>query len=184
MLFHSAIISPNYPDTFDLTRLDCKWSIKALNGAKVTVQLVDHDLDDGCSDNILNVVDDTPRSSKSRLKNPGLSAKCGQSDFGTVGTKWRSDGDIVTISFKSTKNNGHATFKLEVTSTVEQRLRTLPPREQLGFCPNSSPYGCPNGPCCSGPKCCILEAGVDAQGRIKKQIYRHFNCCNFRNKHP
>lgn len=164
MLFPSEITSPNYPDSFDLTRLDCKWSIKALNGAQVAVQLVDHDLDDGCSDNILNVVDNTPTSKRSHLKYPGKTAKCGQSDFGTLGQKWKAEGDTVTISFKSMKNNGHATFKLEVTSVVTVRLHNLR-KPKRGFCPSPSPYGCPNGPCCSGTDCCVLQAGSEALGK-------------------
>ena len=145
-----------------MTRLDCKWSFKALHGAKIVVKLVDSDLDDGCFDNILNVVDNTPKSKKSMFKHPGKSAKCGLNDFGARNKKWKVEGDIVTITFKSSKNNGHGTFKLEVTSTVVGRLKR--------FCPLPEAYGCPDGPCCTGPDCCKLEAGVETKGRSYKSV--------------
>ena len=152
-----AITSPNYPDDFNLTHLDCKWSIRALHGASVVVQLVDADLDDGCFDNILNVVDDTPKTGNSPLKFPGKSAKCGQSDFGSIDKRWMAgSGRTVTVTFKSVKNTGRATFKLEVTSQVDKE----------GVCPAPSSIGCSEGPCCAGPDCCVMNVGSVAKGRM------------------
>ena len=154
-LICSAITSPNYPNTFDKKRLNCKWSIKALHGARVRVRLVDADLNDGCFDNILQVVDDTPASGRSRLKYPGKSAKCGQSNFGSVYKGWETNaGRTVSVSFRSLKNNGSATFKLEVTANVPKA------------CPGPEPSGCPDGPCCSGVDCCILKPGKVGQGKF------------------
>ena len=137
----SAITSPNYPNSFDLTRLNCKWSFRALHGAKIAVQLVDSDINDGCFDNVLNVVDDSPETGKSKLKYPGLSAKCGQNEFVSKDRKWKADGEVVTISFNSLKNNGSATFKLEVTSFIGRKKK---------LCPYDAPSGCKEGPCCKG----------------------------------
>ena len=170
----AAITSPNYPDKFDLKRLDCRWAFKALHGAKVVVQLVDFNLNDGCYDNVLNVVDDTPQNGKSRLKYPGKSAKCGQNDFGAIDKKWEAGGDIVTVSFKSLKNSGNATFKLEVTSKVNMKR----------VCPKSSDSNkCPDGPCCSGEDCCVLDVNSESQGKefisilmtIEKIIFAYRN---------
>ena len=144
-----VITSPNYPDAFNNTGLDCKWSFKALHGAKVQVQLVDSDLNDGCFDNILTVVDDTPETVKeSAFKYPGMSAACGQSSFGPVNKKHHAYGDTVTVTFKSAKNTGHATFKLLVTSIVLNK--TL-------LCSAPQAGGCSKGPCCSGPDCCVVH---------------------------
>merc|ERR1712142_159511 len=145
----TVITSPNYPDAFNNTGLDCKWSFKALHGAKVQVQLVDSDLNDGCFDNILTVVDDTPETVKeSAFKYPGMSAACGQSSFGPVNKKHHAYGDTVTVTFKSAKNTGHATFKLLVTSIVLNK--TL-------LCSAPQAGGCSKGPCCSGPDCCVVH---------------------------
>ena len=153
---HLDVTSPNYPDSFNLTDLNCKWTFKALHGAKVQVQLVDSDLNDGCFDNILTVVDDTPTTmAESSLKFPGKSAHCGQNDFGPKDMKHQALGDVVTVTFKSSKNNGHATFKLVVTSIV-------PSKDHL--CSLSQTEGCPNGPCCAGPDCCIIHPGPDPEG--------------------
>ena len=162
-LFFLEITSPNYPNTFNLTRLDCKWSFKALHGAKIRVQLVDSDLNDGCNDNILNVVDDTPKAGRSRFKYPGKSAKCGMNDFKSIDAKYDASGDIVTVSFKSLKNTGHATFKLLVTSYVGKRDSKKVKRK---ICPESNPdwSGCPAGPCCAGSDCCVFKPGKTAQG--------------------
>ena len=162
-LFYLEITSPNYPNTFNLTRLDCKWSFKALHGAKIRVQLVDSDLNDGCNDNILNVVDDTPKAGRSRFKYPGKSAMCGMNDFKSIDAKYDASGDIVTVSFKSLKNTGHATFKLLVTSYVGKRDSKKVKRK---ICPESNPdwSGCPAGPCCAGSDCCVFKPGKTAQG--------------------
>jgi len=147
-----AITSPNYPNAFDLTRLNCKWSIKALHGAQVRVQLVDSDLNDGCFDNILEVVDDTPSNGRSRLKYPGKSAKCGQNSFGGIDKAYTIKAEkTVSVSFMSMKNNGSAIFKLEVTAVMPSS------------CPATKPSGCPDGPCCAGPDCCIIKTGKEAR---------------------
>ena len=120
------------------------------------MRLVDSDLNDGCFDNILQVVDDTPTTGRSRLKYPGFSAKCGQNDFGPIYKEWETKaGRTVSVSFKSMKNNGSATFKLEVTANVPKA------------CPASKPSGCPDGPCCVGKDCCIINTAKVAQGKFK-----------------
>ena len=171
-LFYLAITSPNYPNTFNLTRLDCKWSFKALHGAKIKVQLVDSDLNDGCNDNILNVVDDTPTAGRSRFKHPGKSAKCGMNDFKSVATAYEASGDIVTVTFKSLKNTGHATFKLLVTSFVARKRKV---------CPESTPdwSGCPAGPCCAGSDCCVFKPGKTAQGELDNGFCHKYFLINF-----
>ena len=119
------------------------------------MELVDSNINDGCFDNILNVVDDTPKTGKSRLKYPGLSAKCGHNDFGPKDRKWKADGDVVTVSFQSLKNNGSATFKLELTTFIGRKKK---------LCPASETNGCTQGPCCQGPDCCVITAGTEPQG--------------------
>ena len=109
----------------------------------------------------MNVVDDTPKSVNSSFTYPGKSARCGQNDFESVDTKWEADGETVTVSFKSLKNNGSATFKLEVFSFIKRTK----------VCPGSSPSGCLDGPCCAEPDCCVITAATGAQGETLPSLH-------------
>ena len=138
-----------------LTGLDCKWTIRALHGGQIAVELVDSDLNDGVFDNILTVVDDTPGTGSSQLKYPGLEAKAGKNDFGKKDDVWLAGGKTVTVTFKSAKNTGHAQFKLKVSSKMDSK-------RQRGVCGGrKAKVECPKGPCD-----CVIEVGTDPYGKI------------------
>merc|ERR1719318_2077793 len=59
------ITSPNYPNSFTSTLLDCSWDIKALHGANVKVSVIETSLNEGCVDNKLTILDDTPENKNS-----------------------------------------------------------------------------------------------------------------------
>ena len=115
----------------------------------------------------MNVVDNSPEKGKSKLKFPGVSAKCGQNDFGAAtAQKVAPAGSTVTVTFKSAQNNGHAQFKLLVTSFAPVGK----PKRKEKFCPAVKESGCPAGPCCKGPDCCELTVGTETAGNIKKIV--------------
>ena len=118
----------------------------------------------------MNVVDDTPESGRSSFKYPGKSSRCGQNDFKSIDTKWIASGETVTVSFKSLKNNGSATFKLEVTTFMKTR-KLKSGAMIMKDCPGSSPSGCLDGPCCAEPDCCVISAGTAAQGETQPSLY-------------
>ena len=151
------ITSPSYPNTFNSTGLDCSWDIRALHGAKVKITVIEADLDEGCFDNTLTLLDDTPQHQNSSLKYPGVSAHCGQSTLPGSGKSLISDG-VVTVKFHSlTNNHGHVRFKLLLEATSPE------------YCiSNTVEDKCPDGPCCQGKDCCVYHAGSVPKG-INKQ---------------
>ena len=112
-------------------------------------------MDEGCLDNSLTVLDDTPEHQNSSLKYPGLSAKCGQSTLPYSGQSVISTGTI-TIRFHSLINNqGNVRFKIRLEATAPE------------FCPlNTVDDECPFGPCCQGENCCIYHVGTIAKGTM------------------
>ena len=149
----SEITSPNYPNSFNTTGLDCTWDITALHGAKVKLTVVEAVLDEGCFDNTLTLLDDTPQIQNSSLKYPGLSAQCGQSSLPRSGSVI-SDG-VVSVKFHSLNNNhGSVMFKLILEATAPE------------FCPgNIIENSCPEGPCCLGDDCCVYHVGTVPKGK-------------------
>ena len=88
----------------------------------------------------------------SELAPPGRTARCGQSTFPPASQVLTSDG-VVTVTFKSRRNSGKSRFRLMVTGAVPKA------------CPGKwNAQGCPNGPCCSGKDCCIIQAGKEPKG--------------------
>ena len=108
-------------------------------------------LDEACNDNILTVQDDSPRGSGSELAAPGRSASCGQSTFPAANIPLTSDG-VVTVWFRAFKNYGKSRFRMVVTGALPEA------------CPAKYPSGCPNGPCCTGDDCCVINAGEHPLG--------------------
>merc|ERR1712106_951196 len=144
-----VLTTPNYPNVFKNKWLNCVWKIEGLYGTRVQVNLVHMALNEACNDNILTVQDNTPKGSGSPLQSPGLAARCGQSDFppsDLIGNHTTSDG-VVTVRFKSQRNNGNSLFKLVVTGLVPSA------------CPAKLSTGCPDGPCCTGDNCCKINVG-------------------------
>ena len=147
------ITSPNFPDSFTSTQLDCSWDIQALHGGNVKVTVIEAALNEGCVDNKLTILDDTPENQNSSLKYPGLSAQCGQSSFPPSTRALVSDG-VVTVKFLSLNNNhGAVKFRLLLESTGPES------------CPsNLVPDTCPDGPCCQGEDCCVIHVGTVPKG--------------------
>ena len=123
-----------------------------MHGTRVEVRLVDMGLDEACNDNILHVEDNSGKGIDSELAPPGRTARCGQSTFPPASQVLTSDG-VVTVTFKSRRNSGKSRFRLMVTGAVPKA------------CPGKwNAQGCPNGPCCSGKDCCIIQAGKEPKG--------------------
>ena len=123
-----------------------------MHGTRVEVRLVDMGLDEACNDNILHVEDNSAKGINSELAPPGRTARCGQSTFPPAYQVLTSDG-VVTVTFKSRRNSGKSRFRLMVTGAVPKA------------CPGKwNAQGCPNGPCCSGKDCCIIQAGKEPKG--------------------
>ena len=120
---------------------------------KLTV--VEASLNAGCFDNTLTVLDDTPENQNSSLRFPGLSAQCGQSSLPPSSKSLISNG-VVTVKFISlNNNNGAVKFKLLFEATAPES------------CPsNLVPDACPEGPCCLGVDCCVLNIGTMSKGNI------------------
>ena len=131
--------------------------MSALHGADVKVTVVEADVDEGCLDNTLTILDDTPHNSNSSLKYPGLSAQCGQSSLPRSGDSVISTG-VVSIKFHSQSNNhGTVMFKIILEATAPE------------FCPsNAVDDACPDGPCCEGPDCCVIHAGTIPKGEVER----------------
>ena len=149
----TEITSPNYPNSFNSTGLDCSWDISALNGAKVKVKVIEAVFNEGCFDNTLTLLDDTPQHRNSSLKYPGLSAQCGQSSLPPISESLISDG-VVSVKFHSLNNNhGSTMFKLLLEATSPDS------------CPsNTIDDNCPQGPCCQGEDCCVYHVGTVPKG--------------------
>ena len=122
-----------------------------MHGTRVEVRLVDMGLNEACNDNILQVEDDSPKEIYSELASPGRTARCGQSTFPAASQVLTSDG-VVTVRFRSRRNSGRSRFRLMVTGAVPK------------VCPGKLTYGCPEGPCCYGKDCCIIQAGKEPKG--------------------
>ena len=148
-------MTPNYPNPFKNTWLDCVWKIQGLHGTRVEIKLVDMGLNEACNDNILRVKDDSSKGSGSKLESPGLTARCGQSTFPPPNQIALSDG-VVTVRFKSSRNTGNARFRLIVSGAVPNA------------CPAKISSGCPDGPCCYGEDCCVINAGNEPIGLLKQ----------------
>ena len=150
----SEITSPNYPNSFNSTGLDCSWDVSALHGANVKLTVIEADVDEGCLDNTLTILDDSPHNSNSSLKYPGLSAQCGQSSLPRSDSVI-SDG-VVSVKFHSLNNNhGTVAFKIIVEATSPE------------MCPgNLIDNSCPEGPCCQGEDCCVYHVGTIPKGKF------------------
>ena len=150
----TEITSPNYPNTFNSSRLHCSWDISALHGANVKVTVIEAAVNEGCLDNTLTILDDTPENRNSTLKYPGLTAKCGQSSLPRSGQSVVSEG-VVSIKFDSVNNNhGSVLFKIILEATEPE------------YCPaNTIDDNCPYGPCCEGDDCCIYHVGTIPKGK-------------------
>ena len=110
-------------------------------------------VNEGCFDNTLTLLDDTPQNRNSSLKYPGLSAKCGQSSLPRSGESVVSDG-VVSVKFHSLNNN-HGTVRFKI------RLEATSPE----YCPsNTVDDSCPSGPCCQGEDCCVYHVGTVPKG--------------------
>ena len=135
--------------------MTCTWDISALHGAHVKVTVIEAVLNEGCFENRLTVLDDTPVNQNSSLKFPGLSAQCGQTSFPPSTQTLISKG-VVTVKFVSLNNNfGPVKFKLLLEATAPQ------------VCPsNLISDTCPDGPCCRGLDCCVLHVGTVPKGNI------------------
>merc|ERR1712106_818081 len=103
-------------------------------------------LNEACNDNILQVEDDSPKGKKSFFKSAGLKARCGQSEFPPPNEVGSTDG-VLTVRFKSNRNSGRSRFRLRVTGGLP------------ASCPGKVTSGCPDGPCCKGKDCCLINAG-------------------------
>ena len=130
--------------------------MSALHGADVKVTVIEADVDEGCLDNTLTILDDTPHNSNSSLKYPGLSAQCGQSSLPRSGDSVISAG-VVSVKFHSQSNNhGTVRFKIILEATAPE------------FCPsNAVDDACPDGPCCEGPDCCVYHVGTIPKGEVE-----------------
>ena len=119
------------------------------------VSVIETSLNEGCVDNKLTILDDTPENQNSSLKFPGLSAQCGQSSLPPSSRPLISSG-VVTVKFLSMNNNhGAVKFRLLIEATAPET------------CPsNLVPDTCPEGPCCQKEDCCILHVGTVAKGNF------------------
>ena len=132
--------------------LQCNFEVKALHGSKITITPVDVELDGGCSDNKLTILDDSPQTENSSLTYPGLSASCGQSSIPPSTHPLTTDG-TVTVKFLRTLNSGPVKFKIIFAATSPE------------ICPNNVAEDmCPDGPCCQGEDCCVYHAGSVPKG--------------------
>ena len=146
--------TPYYPFKFPNRWLNCVWKIRGLHGTRIEVRLVDMGLNEACNDNILQVEDDSPKGKNSVFKSPGLKARCGQSEFPPPNEVLSTDG-VLTVRFKSNRNSGRSRFRLRVTGGLP------------ASCPGKVTSGCPDGPCCKGKDCCIINAGNTPKGELK-----------------
>ena len=150
--FYLEIVSNNYPLNSESEHLQCNFEVKALHGSKITITPVDVELDGGCSDNKLTILDDSPQTENSSLTYPGLSASCGQSSIPPSTHPLTTDG-TVTVKFLRTLNSGPVKFKIIFAATSPE------------ICPNNVAEDmCPDGPCCQGEDCCVYHAGSVPKG--------------------
>ena len=92
-VFHNPILeltSPNYPNDFDITDLDCEWIVQARFGTKVKVTFVQADMGEDCELDNLTVFD----NGSGILEYPGLSSQCGEDEFPPSYDKIVSDGPV------------------------------------------------------------------------------------------
>jgi len=148
------ITSPGYPLPYNFSApVDCIWDIKALHGAQVRMTVIEAEMDAGCFENTLTVLDDSPQGADpltSPLKFPGLSAHCGQSSLPQFNHPITSKG-LVNMKFHSSGNAGNGQVRFLIKLEAVRAQENCPENFEEDYCPN--------GPCCEGPDCCKLHVG-------------------------
>ena len=90
LYFLLELTSPNYPNDFDITDLECEWVVQARFGTKVKITFVEADMGEDCELDSLSVYD----TSDGALEYPGLSSQCGENEFPPSYDRVVSDGPV------------------------------------------------------------------------------------------
>ena len=98
-------MSSDYPLNSESSHIKCNFEVKSLHGSRIKITPVDVNLEGGCADNKLTILDDSPAGLNSSLQFPGLSASCGQSSIPDSTRPVTSDA-TVSLQYLRTSNSG------------------------------------------------------------------------------
>ena len=102
-IIFSELTSPNYPNDFDITDLECEWVVKARFGTKIKVTFVQADMGEDCELDSLSVYD----TGSGILEYPGLYSECGEDQFPPSYDKVISDGPVTVKYDIATKRSAN-----------------------------------------------------------------------------
>ena len=146
-------------DQYNQGHRRCKWTFTPLHDSSVRIRGIwtSFPKDDHCIGSFLKIYNEN-KTHNSALNFPGYKTQCGAKDFPSeIVSK-----ETVTVEFETT-HPSEIKYYIDIVGTNSDECPPV----------SSNSTRCKDGPCCSGPDCCVIDLGTEPMGEHNLKYLNH-----------